>query len=432
MKFEVNNVNLIKNSSLKLEGLTVIVGNNSTGKSTISRMLFSTIKAINESKKNQTNDLASKIKESVETLYKRIYTLELKDEKLFEYFPIPQKLFFNALRHTSDLKNFISERLEYVKSLDIEPRLKRLIENDFLPILTCIYEGKNKEIRFGVEIQNLIESEFLNNINQGENTVSEITFEMDKNNTLYFSLKDSVINQFEVTGNSFLEDATYVESPLYIHILDSLLNSTSYKEISSHFDLFKPMIPFHITDFVNKISSLKYLNNGNKNLIEELSIEKIIGGHFLFDEKTNKIEFSYGDKNISPINVASGVKTFGTIQMLLNGNFINPNKMLLWDEPENHLHPAWQIEFAKILVQLSKSGIPIVITTHSPYFLQAIRYYSVKYDIEKYVNYYTSEISSDNNSCNVKDVTEDLNEVFEKLASPLNDIMNIDELRELK
>ena len=113
--------------------------------------------------------------------------------------------------------------------------------------------------------------------------------------------------------------------------------------------------------------------------------------------------------------------------MLLDTNAINGNKILIWDEPENHLHPRWQIEFAKILVQLAEAGIPIVISSHSPYFIQGIRYFSVKYKMEGFVNYYLANESG--NLFVMEEVTNDLNRIFVKLAEPLNEIMNVDALR---
>lgn len=56
------------------------------------------------------------------------------------------------------------------------------------------------------------------------------------------------------------------------------------------------------------------------------------------------------------MNVASGIKTFGIIQLLLDADEINPGKMLIIDEPENHLHPKWQIDCAQLIVKMVKKG----------------------------------------------------------------------------
>jgi predicted ATPase len=91
---------------------------------------------------------------------------------------------------------------------------------------------------------------------------------------------------------------------------------------------------------------------------------------------------------ILPLNTASGVKSFGVIQMLLDGEYIDANRPLIWDEPENHLHPEWQIEFAKILVQIYRSGVPVIVTTHSPLIIQSmqeVNLYTLRREDEKII-----------------------------------------------
>ena len=109
--------------------------------------------------------------------------------------------------------------------------------------------------------------------------------------------------------------------------------------------------------------------------------------------------------------------------MLLEADIITPDKLLIWDEPENHLHPDWQIKFANVLVLLAKMGIPVLVTTHSPYFIQGIRYYTAQNNLEKYVDYYLAEESGE--LSDIYNVNDDLNRIFITLSEPLNRIMNI-------
>ena len=53
---------------------------------------------------------------------------------------------------------------------------------------------------------------------------------------------------------------------------------------------------------------------------------------------------------------------------------------------------------------------------------------SAMYSIEKYVNYYMAESGKDD-MVSMKEVTDDLNQVFLTLVEPLNQIMNVDEVR---
>ena len=153
-------------------------------------------------------------------------------------------------------------------------------------------------------------------------------------------------------------------------------------------------------------------------------IKHIMGGCFVYDKIKHEILFVKNDKNeYFPMNVASGIKTMGLLQILLQTLSIGPNKPLLWDEPENHLHPEWQIKFAEILVLLAKQGIPILVSTHSPYFVQSIRFFSAKHSLEKYTDYYLAEL------CDVEskmiNVNNYLNRIFTSLAEPLREIINV-------
>lgn len=125
------------------------------------------------------------------------------------------------------------------------------------------------------------------------------------------------------------------------------------------------------------------------------------------------------------MNVASGIKTFGIIQLLLDANELNPGKMLIIDEPENHLHPKWQIDCAHLIVNLVKEGIPVMVSSHSPYFIQGIRFFAEREEINDLVKYYLAENETDTDLSILEDVTDNLNKIFIKLSEPLNNIMNI-------
>lgn len=162
----------------------------------------------------------------------------------------------------------------------------------------------------------------------------------------------------------------------------------------------------------------------------EMNLAKIIDGKFAFDPNSGSLKFQRNEVSFPVMNVASGIKSFGVIQMLLENGIISNNRLLEWDEPENHMHPEWQLNLAEVMIQLTKAGYPILITTHSPYFLQALRYFAAMYDVEKFVDYYLAEPAKDNAAtCVVREVTDTLNDVFITLAEPLNRVLNVDQAR---
>ena len=58
--------------------------------------------------------------------------------------------------------------------------------------------------------------------------------------------------------------------------------------------------------------------------------------------------------------------------------------------------------------------------------MQSIRYHAGKEKLINYVNYYMPEVGDDQLSM-VKDVTDDLTQVFERLSAPLGKIMDVHE-----
>lgn len=113
----------------------------------------------------------------------------------------------------------------------------------------------------------------------------------------------------------------------------------------------------------------------------------------------------------------------------MNGK-IEENGTVILDEPEIHLHPAWQLQFAELIVLLSKEfGVNVLLNTHSPYFLRAIQVYSAKYEMADKCKYYMSKLVDDKKA-SIFDVSDDVDKIFEKLAQPLqvleNERCNID------
>lgn len=438
MRFHIENIGKIQEADIALNGLTVITGENDCGKSTIGKLLFSTIKALSNNLYIPVGDLQkSLLQKHVQSLYRRLSRkIRTENKSLDQLFPLSSGHLVSKLQSIQDsssLDKFLAERTAAVNQLpNVAPRIRKLMLQDIKNIGICLKESDNRAAGIASEIQYFIESEFMNKICSHATPYSQVELFMDEQDeyTLSYTIKENVVGKVAFSDNSeCLQDATYVESPLYLHILDALLRSENYRETEERM-LFRSMIPIHVKDFAEKLNAMKFLLKKASPFKENFDrmredLHAIVGGHFTFDEEMRSLCFFDGKNSFSPINIASGIKSFGVIQMLLETNAINENKILIWDEPENHLHPQWQIEFANVLLELAKAGIPVVISTHSPYFIQGIRYFSVKHNMEKFVNYYLANTQKNGLSV-FDDVSEDLNRIFVKLAEPLNRIMNVD------
>ena len=60
------------------------------------------------------------------------------------------------------------------------------------------------------------------------------------------------------------------------------------------------------------------------------------------------------NKPININNLSTGLKAFVILKILLERNILKEKDVLILDEPEIHLHPKWQMQYAQIIVLLQK------------------------------------------------------------------------------
>lgn len=432
MRLKIHNINKVKDADIKLEGLTVIAGANGSGKSTVGKLLFSVVKSVTNAESMSSQSRERRLYKRITALYNRISNSfnRYEDSEIEQIFPLPpskmvDKLMALVAEDDNEAKDYLHQIMEWIDSKELTPRIKSLFAQDIDNIRIAL--GDNQAADIASESRVFIESEFMGKICSLGAPDSSAVLEMNSpDDNLTISFIDDEVSSVRINYIESLSDATYVESPLYLHILDTLLNATTYREYQRNKRaVAKGMVPIHIKDLAEKMYALQMVSPNNE-LSKQLQLSSIMGGQFFFDNDSRTLKFKHNDigLELSPINIASGIKSFGLIQILTDTQVIGNNKILIWDEPENHLHPRWQVAFAEVLVQLSKSGIPVLVSTHSPYFVQGIRFFSAKHDLSRYTNYYLAEELPNNQSI-LKDVTTDLNQVFVKLAEPLKDIMNI-------
>lgn len=92
-------------------------------------------------------------------------------------------------------------------------------------------------------------------------------------------------------------------------------------------------------------------------------------------------------------NISSGMKPFLILKTLLDKGVFKRGGLLIFEEPEVHLYPEWQLCLAEILVLLqAKLGVSIVLNTHSPYFINAVEVYAAKYGVKDKCRYYLAQV----------------------------------------
>ena len=322
MKLKINNINKVKEANINLNGITVIAGANGSGKSTVGKLLFSMVKAGCNAEEVKGQSTSKRLKKAVDSLYRRISLSfsRVNDDLIKELFPLPSIRMVERLESISEDKEAINSYLDKlqntINSMEISPRIKMKFEEDIDNI--SIAMGNSPAADVAMQVRSFVESEFLGRICSNGKLEASAILEMENPEEkleLHF-YKDSV-DRVEYHCIDFLSDCTYIESPLYMHILDTLLSATTYKEYQQNKRRipFNGMVPIHIKDLATKLDAIRI---AIPNLFNdtEVDISSIIGGRFEYDKEGHKIVYreEKTGASYSPLNVASGIKSFGLIQ----------------------------------------------------------------------------------------------------------------------
>lgn len=256
---------------------------------------------------------------------------------------------------------------------------------------------------------------------------SEGAIQLFENDILLISLKIDSKNKVKLLNDVEpieIKDATLIESPLIFNNYDLLLRSQTLLDIGrkAMSRLGLPYTTLHTKDLFDKLCEPYYLPDLFQSDVDESLLQKLqdtISGYITYDRKERDFVFKREDRNIGIKNTASGIKTFGLLQILFVNQFIGKNSILIFDEPENHLHPKWQLKLAEILVELAKTGTYILIASHSPYMIEALQRYSEHSKHGAQARFYMAEGNEiiDRNR---------LDDIFHLLSEPFEEFRKID------
>jgi len=400
MRLILRNVGIIESANIELSGLTVIAGNNDTGKSTVGKVAFSLTKAYEDfeiESEREKNRIIRRCFREVYALVRKNISF-LKKPKLRKFF---DRINFGH-EDSKNIPQIIKEGKDIISSEEMNEEIKVRVLQLFnqVEIICKKEEAKNDKIIHSLD--RIIKSEFKNQILnlasdnacievlEGQNQIIRISLKKDETNVV---LKDKIFP---------FESSIFIESPIILTYKDAF----EYQED----------VPYHIADLLERLKRSVVYNEK-----EESNISKIIEGKISFNEEDDLFEFKkkVNNKlvNIDLRNVASGIKNFGLLQLLERSSEFNKNMLLVIDEPEVHLHPDWQVEYAKVLVSLVKRGVRVLVTSHSPYLIEALSKYSQEGGLTEKTRFYLAE-KAENGNATIKDKTKDKDEIFEKLSKP--------------
>ncbi len=402
MRLGLENIGIIETANVEINGLTLIAGNNDSGKSTIGKIAYALTKAFEDFEKNYKKEKAIKM-----NLYSRdFYILLRKNIELRKY----PKLFqlMDDFRHYSridDKKLFetVENSMKILDDIDVNEEAKENITKSFIRINSIVQEKDSRKSKIIKSIRKIFKSEFSSQITNVFENEGRIEVYEGENKIINIIIKDDEITmkKTNIIDEIFpFDSSVFIETPFALTYKGELELSNIY----------------HVDDLLYKLMKPNLKKDKTK-----LNISEIVGGEICFDEENDQFLFkkNVGNKKVQfqISNSASGIKSLGILQILENAGEFNRNLLLVIDEPEVHLHPDWQVEYAKILIKLVENGVKVLVTSHSPYLIEAINKYSKNSKIEQDVKFYLSELKN-NGKALIVDKTNDKDEIFDKLSKP--------------
>lgn len=406
MELYIDKIGMIKDSLIDLGDLTVIAGENDTGKSTVGKTIYSILVAL----KNYENEYKSYFIRTLSDIY-RIISKKLRSKNIeYDDLKIDRNLLIHAKVSSSSFKinlNILIKQLELTQENNSDVNL-----NDQITQLKELLDAENKLSKgdlLKLSVANRLKKEFGDDLCMKSTKDSSSIIVKDDYGSLDIRVKKEEIQDIKWDNFEVDFDAVYIETPFIVGIEES----SSLPSRSN--DLIKKIRNtegIYYTEYQNTIDQILF---DNKDLLDLDLISKLIKGNLEYDTHENKFIFRKKNKTkFQASNIASGIKVFGILDLLIKNGSLQKGSMLIIDEPEVHLHPEWQIEYAKVLLTLSQMGVKVLLATHSPYIVQALRYYGEGGGKTKF---YTTEKNTLNTS-KIIDCTDNLNLIFEKLADP--------------
>ena len=423
-RFNISDYHAIENADILVDGITVLAGPNGSGKSTISKWLYYMVdvatrfdeyvdKGVNDEFKHSLQILARAIREiwgyrssrseiltlsaNIDALKKEINVGAAVDEVAEKYNSIVAE-FTEQVR-----PEFLSDDVSALRKVRVINYLKQLIEDS-----DNIETFDNFETKMFQQTDKMLEDWekrlSMRSIKDVYSFIEEYLREDDVAPESMQLWEDDVnIISEESLGSLFnIERAIYIDTPMALNA-KNLADNVFLQRLHS-----------------NMTHSLGRTLDKSKMLL--LRIARLLNGKISqSDSLLGETELYYERKDehlkLPVEKIATGMKTFAYLYQLIKNGYLDDKTILMIDEPEVHLHPEWQLQFAEIIVLLQKElNLHVLLTTHSPYFLRAIEVYSAKHLLADRCHYYMTKLEKD--KVEIVDATTCTDEIYKMLAEP--------------
>ena len=378
MNFKIKNFGKIAEANIKLDGITVICGDNDTGKSSVGKAVFSFFNGLNDYKSKIDVQKYSKLRSAVRNYFYHSTDLTVKNfdpDSTMEYISEHYGRF--SLEEVKDyLESFYSVKLnkDQLESLVNSLNASEIdILNEY--VFRYIFNVMNGQIK---------------NAYSSNSSHCSISGEIqDFTNTI------KIYKQFckcEI-AEPIEHSAYYINNPFVLDWLNNpdrmnVLRSMNPMDRSAVYAIMRAQADINADSMSNILDSVINRSDLKK-------VEGVLKLAYRGDTKISNGKYFYTDENGNDFdfrNISAGLKSFALIERLLETGVLKKKDVLILDEPEIHLHSEWQMYYAELIVLLQKYfDLTILLVTHSFQFLESLDFFMKKHGISSKGNYYVPE-----------------------------------------
>ena len=372
MQFELKNVGLIDDATITLADLTIICGENNTGKTYVTYALYGFLRSWRQI-------LPLVIEDKIATALKETAT-QINLHALFSGH-INQYLDRIAKQYTKGLPNVFASSQSFFEDAFVKVSVP--VEIDFLD---AQYQRAVKDATGNKTVASLRKAKGspLLEILVADKAVSEgryglLDFIAEAIADIVFAphLPDVFIASAERTGAAiFRKELDFARNRLMLE-----LGRQDTKNLRNPFHLLEQMeagYPWPVQDNVDFVRQLEDIDKQVSPLVELHpnlmdAFDAVIGGSY----KVVKGKGLYyqpkgsGQPRLSMSESSSSVRALLDIGFYLRCR-AKPGDLLIIDEPELNLHPVNQRALARLVARLVNHGIRVFMTTHSDYIVKEL------------------------------------------------------------
>lgn len=406
MKLTIENLGALRHGEIELADLTIVCGENNTGKTYLTYTLYGLLQYLNsEPDFIGNNDCQELGKSHFEiNLVEAQVSIKHHVEAAISGFTkrlgntlSGQQSRFDSTTLKSDLTidpNFLARSLS--RQIRVGPREIIIVEkkpDD--PVLRATSASEDLE-QFPKALWMRILSEALLDVFFRHEVPNVFIVSTERTGAVTFK------NELNLTKNRLIDVA---------HQMDASDQMNPFRIWEA---LQKSAYPLPVRDNLDFLTTLStsarrdsFLKSDSPELLNDFT--DLIGGALGVDKQSSDIYFQ--PKANQSMKLAANESSSSVRSLLLLGFYLkhiaNRGDLLIVDEPELNLHPKSQRRLARLLVRLANSGLRLFITTHSDYLVREINNLIVLHGLgerakrvmEKHRYVETDLISSERVSC---------------------------------